>query len=93
VAHSFGASFQLTKTIICATNYIYFTMLGERSLEERVEITTILSLPLELISDIAMLSGFWGAMNLKRTCKSLSILLSNKQAWRGYYHVLLILDI
>lgn len=44
----------------------------------------ILSLPIELVADIAMLSGFFGAMSLKLTCKPLYTILSSKSSWRGY---------
>jgi hypothetical protein len=46
--------------------------------------TSLLSLPVELIADIAMMAGFFGTMNLRQTCKSLNHLLSSKYAWSGY---------
>jgi hypothetical protein len=49
------------------------------------QVSRLLELPVELLTIIAMHSGFFGAMTLMRTCRKLRQVLTDKNSWADYH--------
>ncbi|KAJ3216132.1 hypothetical protein HK099_006004 [Clydaea vesicula] len=63
---------------------IFHTIIPTKNSSNQSESLNFLNLPAEIQADIAMLSGFFGAIAMRGTCKKLFELLNNRRSWYSY---------